>query len=250
MLGIISFSIFIHLRLCHVFACILEGQRKNLLTSDVANLFYYQVGHRISRTMKTAYNQDLNNQIYCLEQISKHNAVVKDILNLAPKLRMPNWYLGAGCIAQTVWNVQHGFNLAHGIKDYDLVYYDSSDTSSEGENIYIRRGKELFKDVTAEIEIKNEARVHLWYKNHFGYSIKQYKSINEAINTWPTTATSVAVKYDDKGRFVVYAPYGLNDLFGMVVRPNKTQITEEIYMKKVERWTKIWHKLTVIPWHR
>ena len=53
---------------------------------------------------------------------------------------------------------------------------------------------------------------------------------------------------DDKGEFIVYAPYGLNDLFGMIVRPNKVQITKEIYLNKVERWAKIWHKLKIIPW--
>lgn len=196
----------------------------------------------------TAYNQDLNNQIGGLEQCSKQNEVIKKILKLAPQLQMPNWYLGAGCIAQTVWNIQHGFDLTHGIKDYDLVYYDSSDISCEGEEFYIIKAKKLFKGILGKVEIKNEARVHLWYKNHFGYSIKPYKSIEEAINTWPTTSTSVAVKYDNKGKFVVYAPYGLNDLFGMIIRPNKTQITKEIYSKKVERWAKIWHKLTIIPW--
>ena len=206
------------------------------------------MGRKISRSIKIAYNQDLNDQIDCLERFLKQSEAIKNILKLAPKLRMPNWYLGAGCIAQTVWNMQHGFSLTHGIKDYDLVYYDSSDISYEGENFYLRKGKELFEDIPGDVEIKNEARVHLWYKKHFGYSIEQYKSIKDAINTWPTTATSVAVKYDDKGKFIVYAPYGLNDLFGMIVRPNKTQITKDIYLKKIERWTRIWHKLTIIPW--
>lgn len=202
----------------------------------------------MSEAMEVAYNQDLNSQIDCLEQCLKQSEIVSDILKLAPRLRMPNWYLGAGCIAQTVWNLLHGFVFTHGIRDYDLIYYDSSDITHEGENLYIKKGRASFKDLPVEVEIKNEARVHLWYEKHFGYSIKPYKSVEEAINSWPTTATSVAVKYNNKGKFIVYAPYGLNDLFGMIVRPNKTQITEEIYLKKVERWSKIWHKLTIIPW--
>jgi len=198
--------------------------------------------------MFAAHNQHLKAQIYCLEQFLQQNRIIKSLLRLAPKLRMPNWYLGAGCISQTVWNVQHGFDLIHGIEDYDLVYQDPSDTSYEGEDYYVRRGRELFKDIPGQVEIKNEARVHLWYERHFGYKIKPYESVEDAINTWPTTATCVAVKYDDKDRFVVYAPYGLNDLFGMIVRPNKFQIKKEIYEKKVERWVKIWHRLKIIPW--
>ena len=60
---------------------------------------------------------------------------------------MPNWYLGAGGVVQTVWNMKHGFDPEHGIKDYDLVYYDANDTSYEGEDVFIQKGKELFKDI-------------------------------------------------------------------------------------------------------
>ena len=199
--------------------------------------------HKMSRI---AYNEDLKAQVDCLEQILQQNKVIQKILKLAPKFQMPNWYLGAGSIAQTIWNELHGFDLNYGIKDYDLVYYDSNNLSDEKEELYIQKGKELFKDIP--VEIKNEARVHLWYKKRFGYPIRPYQSIEDAINTWPTTATCIAVKYNDKSQFIIYAPYGLNDLLGMIVRPNKTQITKETYLRKVERWKTIWHKLKIIPW--
>lgn len=202
----------------------------------------------MSEINRIAYNQDLNAQVDCLERILVQNKVIENILRLAPELQMPNWYLGAGCIAQTIWNKLHGFDLNCGIKDYDLVYYDPSNLSGEKEELYIQKGRELFKDIP--VEIKNEARVHLWYEKHFGYPIVPYQSVEDAINTWPTTATCVAVKYYDKNQFTVYAPYGLNDLLGMIVRPNKTQITKEIYLKKAERWKKIWHKLKIIPWDK
>jgi hypothetical protein len=41
------------------------------------------------------------------------------------------------------------------------------------------------------IDVKNEARVHLWYKSHFGYDIPPYHSVEEAMDSWPTTATAV-----------------------------------------------------------
>ena len=202
----------------------------------------------MSEIKRIAFNQDLNTQVDCLERILVQNKVIENILRLAPELQMPNWYLGAGCIAQTIWNKLHGFDLNCGIKDYDLVYYDPSNLSGEKEELYIQKGRELFKDIP--VEIKNEARVHLWYEKHFGYPIAPYQSVEDAINTWPTTATCIAVKYHDKNQFTVYAPYGLNDLLGMIVRPNKTQITKEIYLKKAERWKKIWHKLKIIPWDK
>jgi len=197
--------------------------------------------------VKVPRNQDLQTQIRSLEQILLLSSAIKPILQRAPQLHMPNWYLGAGCIAQTVWNMQHGFDLVSNIKDFDLVYYDSSDISYQAEDDYVQQGSKLFKDIPAKVEIVNQARVHLWYEEHFGYKIGAYQSVEHAIRTWPTTATSVGVRYDGSD-FSVYAPFGLNDLFGMIVRANKAQITEDIYLRKVERWTKVWRNLKVIPW--
>jgi len=126
------------------------------------------------------HNQDLETQVDYLERNLVQNKVIENILRLAPELQMPNWYLGAGCIAQTIWNRLHGFDLNCGIKDYDLVYYDPSNLSGEKEELYIQKGRELFKDIP--VEIKNEARVHLWYEKHFGYPIEPYQSVEDAIN--------------------------------------------------------------------
>ncbi len=90
---------------------------------------------------------------------------------------------------------------------------------------------------------------NLWYEKHFGRPIDQYKSVEEAISTWPTTATSIGVRKID-GQFHVYAPFGLDDLLGMIVRANKVKITEKIYQDKVDRWIKIWPNLKVISWDR
>ena len=52
------------------------------------------------------------------------NPIAEAVLAVAGEVRLPGWYLGAGAGAQTVWNLQHGFAAADGIKDYDLVYLD------------------------------------------------------------------------------------------------------------------------------
>jgi hypothetical protein len=185
-----------------------------------------------------------------LLQMIEKNKSVQLILDRANNLNMPNWYLGAGGIVQTVWNIKHGFDPENGIKDYDLVYYDADDTSYEAEDVFIQKGKELFEDISDLVEIRNQARVHLWYESHFGRTINQYKSVEEAINTWPTTATSVGVRKNIDGQFQVHAPFGLGDLFGMIIRANKALITEKIYQDKVDRWIKIWPNLKVIPWEK
>lgn len=188
----------------------------------------------------------LHKQISELENILSRSSLIQEVLRRAPALEMPNWYLGAGAIAQTVWNDHHGFSLDHGIKDCDLVYFDP-DISAEAQDGYKAKGKRLFATLTVEVEITNEARVHLWYKQERGKEIRQYHSTEDAINTWPTTATSVGVRYEGDD-FIVYAPYGLHDLLNMIVRPNKTLLTYEVYEQKTKRWKNLWPKLIIIDW--
>lgn len=183
-----------------------------------------------------------------LLQILENNKSIRLILERVSELKISDWYLGAGSVAQTVWNIKHGFNPENGIKDYDLVYCDADDTSYKAEDIFIQKGKEVFKDILVPVEIRNQSRVHLWYKEHFGKSVDQYKTVEEAINTWPTTATSIGIRKIG-GQFQVYAPFGLDDLFNMIIRANKTIITEKIYQDKVDRWIKIWSNLKVVPWN-
>lgn len=186
-------------------------------------------------------------QVQALWAILDENQVLREVLEAAAGVMPPDWYLGAGCIAQTVWNYSSGRDLMAGIKDLDLVYFDATDLSAETENAYIQRVREQVSGVAVHIDVKNEARVHLWYEKRFGYPIEPYSSLEDAINTWPTTATSIGVRRS-RGEAVVYAPYGLNDLFAMVVRPNKQQITREVYEAKVRHWLESWPSLQIIPW--
>jgi len=55
------------------------------------------------------------------------------------------------------------------------------------------------------------------------------------------------VRSGDNG-FEVCAPFGLTDLFAIVVRPNVTLVSQAAYELKAERWRQIWPRLAVIPW--
>ena len=194
----------------------------------------------------TGFNCDLNTQISLLSDILKQNSPVYDIIVKAADSGMRNYYITAGCIAQTVWNYQTKRDLTYGISDIDFIYYDGSDLSYEAENAVIEHINGVIR-ADIKTDIKNQARVHLWYGRHFGYDIEPYISVEDAINTYPTTATAVGVRLEN-AMLKVYAPFGLNDLFGMTVRANKTKITPEIYYNKTEKWKSKWSELTVIPW--
>lgn len=189
----------------------------------------------------------LDEQLVALEGALATNPVVSAILQRVPQLGLADWYVGAGGVTGTVWNVLHGFDPLHGIKDYDLVYFDPQDLSAEAEAATDRRVREILADVQVELDVTNEARVHLWYPTRFGPTIPPYQSTEHAISTWPTTASSIAVRVH-RDSLVVCAPFGLRDLFAMVVRPNKAIINEHVYNDKASRWADHWPRLRVLPW--
>jgi uncharacterized protein len=105
----------------------------------------------------------------------------------------------------------------------------------------------MFKNFPMEVDVINEARVHLWYSDVFGYRIEPYTSAEEAISTFPITAGVLGIcccgdTYD------IYAPLGLGDVLNNIVRPNKKQITREIYEAKLARWQPLWPNLTYVAW--
>lgn len=186
-------------------------------------------------------------QAEALETLIRANPVVSTLLDELPGLGLPDWYLGAGGVAQTVWNHLHGFSSTHGIDDYDIVYFDPDDLTAAGESAIEASVLALVGAHGVKVDVTNEARVHLWYERRFGRSLAPYRSTEEAIATWPTTATSVGVRIDE-GALVVCAPFGLADLFARVVRANTALIDREVYEAKVRRWEQLWPRLTILPW--
>jgi uncharacterized protein len=189
----------------------------------------------------------LAHQVRALESIVRSNPVVTDVLDQLPALNLGSWYIGAGCVTGTVWNHLHGLAPTHGIKDYDIVYFDAEDLSERAEQAVEAKVAEMLGQNGAAVDVTNEARVHTWYEQRYGRPLAPYRSVEHAIATWPTTASSVGVRCE-AGEFVVCAPFGLADLFAMVVRANPTLVDEPVYRAKAERWWRTWPQLTVLAW--
>ena len=182
-----------------------------------------------------------------LEIALRQNMWLGEILERFEEVALPDTWLVAGCIAQTIWNLGHGQPAEFGLKDVDLIFFDELDLSFEAEASHERRLRDLFQHLPIKLDVKNEARVHLWYEHRFGDAIKPYSSSADAIATFPTTATAVGVR-QMRSKFECCALFGLDDLFSLVVRPNERQITRAIYEAKVDRWRSIWPRLTFLPW--
>ena len=182
-----------------------------------------------------------------LRPILARSPIVATVVDRWSEIALPDCWLVAGCLAQTVWNDAFGQPAMHGISDIDLVYFDGNDLSQETEAGHTTRVRALFADLGLWIDVKNEARVHLWYAEKFGNALAPYVSTEDAITTFPTTATAIGVQPRPDGLHV-FAPYGLSDLLGLIVRPNKKQITQAIYDAKVKKWQDRWPDLRVVAW--
>ncbi len=189
----------------------------------------------------------MNEQFLRLQDAVLKSPLLPVLLDNWDEVALPDAWLVAGAIAQTVWNHEAGFPLAHGINDIDIVYFDANDLSEDAEAEHAARIRSAFSELGIWIDVENEERVHLWYETKFGYPIKPYLSAVDAIATFPTTATAVGLR-PENGSLEFCAPFGLSDLLDGIVRPNKSQIRQEIYEQKVNRWIKIWPKLRVVPW--
>ena len=188
---------------------------------------------------------DLAAQVAALDRLLRASPIVGPVL-ADPPVDLPGWYVGAGAVAQTVWNAAHGHDPRHGIGDLDLVYFDPADTSAEAEDRVERALRDRFPGLGVKLDVTNEARVHQWYEDRFGVPLEPYTSAEAAIATWPATAACIGVR---PGRpLTVCAPYGLHDLFALIVRPNRTLVTEAVYTAKAERWAAAWPRLTVLAW--
>jgi hypothetical protein len=190
----------------------------------------------------------LDEQLARFGQTLRRNRTLTEVLTRAARLDLPGWYLVAGCLCQTVWNVIGGQPPEAGILDYDLAYFDGSDLSWAAEDAVIQTGHQVFGDLPAPVQIRNQARVHLWYEEKFGIPCPPHESTEAAIDTYEATTACLGVRAEPGGRWRVYAPYGLSDVFNLVVRPNPVLAPPEVYRTKTDRWRRQWPALTILPW--
>lgn len=172
------------------------------------------------------------------------NKVNAEILRRLPDLGVSQIYLVAGCIYQAVWNRLSGWAPEAHVKDYDVFYFDDGDLSWEAEDIVIRRARDLFADLGTEVEVRNQARVHLWYRPKFGVDYPQLRSAEDAIDRYLAACTCIGISAES-GR--LYAPYGLDELWAGVLRMNPVNPQPERFLEKAASYRARWPWLTVVP---
>jgi uncharacterized protein len=172
----------------------------------------------------------------------KQNTELWQLLLELDLLPVETW-LAAGAVMQTVWNIQLGRPPQKGIRDYDLIYCDCENLSWEAEDLYIQQAKQIWPHL--EVELRNQARVHLWYPQRFGIEIEPIQSVQAALELWPATCHAVAVRWE-ANQLRVIAPWGLEDLFAGQLRANPNCPDAQVFEKKIQSWQNSWPHLQSI----
>jgi len=176
------------------------------------------------------------------------NSAVNDILTRLDELNVPDPWLVSGCLFQTVWNVLTGEHPMRAIKDYDVFYFDESDTTGEAEEQVNQRAALVLADLGCEIDVRNQARVHLWYESEFGVGgYPRLTRSTDGIDNFLAVCCMVGVRKTREGMMELYAPFGTNDVLNLIMRQNPwyPNAPRDCYEQKAKRWSELWPALCV-----
>src|SRR5690606_19954924 len=117
------------------------------------------------------------------------------VLRTARALGLPDWMVFSGAVYQPVLNHLTGRAAEFGLKDYDLAYFDAADLSYEAEDVVIRRVAAACPPPLNElVEVRNQARVHLWFEDHFGEPYDPLGCSAEALERFTSATFAVGVR--------------------------------------------------------
>jgi hypothetical protein len=171
------------------------------------------------------------------------NGAIADELS---RFALPDSWIVSGCLVQSAWNALTGRAIDYGINDYDVFYFDP-DASWQAEDAVIRDLQGRLAHLGVRIELRNQARVHLWYPQKHGLPYPALRCSTEGIDRFLTKNTQIGIRRGAHGHDV-YAPNGFDDIANMIVRPNPgPNFSAANYAAKAARWKALWPELTVLP---
>ena len=181
-----------------------------------------------------------------LVEIVRADPGLMHVLGVVRSQTLPDWRVFSGAIYQSVWNALTGRPAGYGVRDYDVGYYDP-DTSWDAEDVVIKRVAAAFEPPIRDIvEVRNQARVPLWFPAHFGEPYDPLSGTDEALGRFVAPAFAIGVRLEADDSISVAAPLGLDDMFGLVLRPNPNRGVAKDWPRVVDRALARWPELTII----
>lgn len=192
--------------------------------------------------------QSAAEQAAALEAIVRESELLMGVLKGSRELDLPDWLLVAGAIYNSVWNALTGRPALHGIKDADLFYFDAADLDYAAEDRVIRAAAAQFAGLAVPVEVRNQARVHLWFPQHFGIDYPPLTSSAEGVDRFTTRAHAVGLRLEADDRLTIHAPFGLDDLFSFRLTPNRRLENGPTHRAKAAKALQNWPELRFEDW--
>jgi hypothetical protein len=163
---------------------------------------------------------------------------MRHMLQVVAALELSDCWIGAGAVRDLVWDTRYGDGFdPQRVEDVDVVFFEPDHLSAEHER-EIERGLHA-QEPSVEWDVKNQARVHLWYEARFGGAAHPLTSTTDGVSTWPEIATAIAVRLGSDEELEIAAPYGLDDLLDGVWRRNLNReynrVTDADYEARIAR---------------
>jgi len=175
--------------------------------------------------------------------VARTNPVNAALLERLPVLGLADCHLVAGCLFQAVWNRVSGQAPEWGVKDYDVFYFDDSDLSWDAEDRVIRRVGAATSDLPGTVEVRNQARVHLWYGDRFGEDYPPLRCARDGIDRYLISCTCVGIEVET-GQ--LYAPNGLDELAAGKLHMNPLNAIPRLFRQKAESYRARWPWLSIV----
>ncbi|WP_428681490.1 nucleotidyltransferase family protein [Sphingopyxis sp.] len=180
-----------------------------------------------------------------------HVLAIQDLLAADPRrsealsavadLSLPDAWIGAGFIRDAVWDHLHGHSFAPPAGDVDVVWFAPDMPLESADRDIEDRLRSMLPQFTWSV--KNQAR--MYSRN----GDMPYTSVVDAMMHWPETATAVAARYDGR-KIEVSAPFGLDDLFALRLRPTAAFVERKlsIFQERLrsKRWLERYPMLTLV----
>lgn len=169
---------------------------------------------------------------------------ILEMLGAVRSLDLPDSWITAGAVRNSVWDHLHGYDDSTPLNDVDVIYFDPHDTDEETEKCL-------------EDQLHQRLPAHPWsVKNQVRMAKRNgdapYHSTEHALEHWCETPTAVGVRLNANDHIEIIAPFGLDDLLGLIVRPTpfakchprKLAQYRERMIKK--NWPSRWPRIRVL----
>lgn len=184
----------------------------------------------------------LKEQTYYIQLVTliRQDNYRMDILKTIRKIKTNELWIGGGFVRSLVWDYLHNYTHRTELGDIDVFYFDNKSFKNQERIIRKKLSKYL---PNVNWSVKNQARMHLHDNS------RKYNDLEDALTFLTETASSIAVRLDNKNDLQFIIPFSLEDVFKLVVRPTENckmnTITYKKYCERIatKNWKTTWPSL-------